>query len=311
MDGQVVAIDDSYQELGSAMTAQAPNGNTVRMSFNYLAVDGPPLHPYCRCTLRGVAEPAAEPVEPPKPPVEEPAAEPAAEPKPEPVSRPKPKPKPRKTPLEPQEAAARQRLRDAAKRTPKPVPETTNTPDAADLTGGEKAAIVRYNEEMASDINRTLRKPGATFDDLSELGAGARNTARGIDSALEKIPAVQGTVHRYADLPGAGAANKYADTFIVGKPVGFKEYLSSTADLNPVTKWSPGGGAASDQIKFVLHGRSGRRIEPWVKDRFIDEREVLFPRNTKWQVLSKRRDMIKPDFGEKREGGWIVEMIEV
>ena len=51
MDGKVAGLGNSYKNVGDKMTVDF-NGNPIHMNFNYLSIEGPPLHPNCRCSLQ-------------------------------------------------------------------------------------------------------------------------------------------------------------------------------------------------------------------------------------------------------------------
>jgi SPP1 gp7 family putative phage head morphogenesis protein len=51
MDGTVVGIDDGFFDQGDEYTIADKEGEDHTMTLDYEAVESPPLHPDCRCTL--------------------------------------------------------------------------------------------------------------------------------------------------------------------------------------------------------------------------------------------------------------------
>lgn len=51
LDGRVVAIDKPFFAKGDTFTILGENDNERDLHLNYADVDGPPLHPWCRCSL--------------------------------------------------------------------------------------------------------------------------------------------------------------------------------------------------------------------------------------------------------------------
>lgn len=70
MDGRIIDIGEPYFEKGSTFPVTDPDtGKTRTMTLNYEDVEGPPLHPNCRCALMPVVpdeglEPEIEPAAP-------------------------------------------------------------------------------------------------------------------------------------------------------------------------------------------------------------------------------------------------------
>jgi len=56
MDGKVVGIDKPFFGRGDTLTITDEEGAEHSMHLNYADVDGPPLHPWCRCSLSVNAE---------------------------------------------------------------------------------------------------------------------------------------------------------------------------------------------------------------------------------------------------------------
>jgi SPP1 gp7 family putative phage head morphogenesis protein len=51
MDGTTVSIEGKFFDIGDSFTVRNPDtGKDVTMDFNYQVIEGPPLHPLCRCT---------------------------------------------------------------------------------------------------------------------------------------------------------------------------------------------------------------------------------------------------------------------
>jgi hypothetical protein len=50
MDGTVVDLDENFFDQGDEQTADW-RGQEIVMRYDYSDVNGPPLHPNCRCVL--------------------------------------------------------------------------------------------------------------------------------------------------------------------------------------------------------------------------------------------------------------------
>jgi hypothetical protein len=50
LDGRTVSIEESFFRRGEALTIETDDGERT-LHLDYADVDGPPLHPWCRCTL--------------------------------------------------------------------------------------------------------------------------------------------------------------------------------------------------------------------------------------------------------------------
>jgi hypothetical protein len=51
IDGRVVGVADNFYAKGDSMSITDSEGNERTMHFDYSDVEGPPAHPWCRCTL--------------------------------------------------------------------------------------------------------------------------------------------------------------------------------------------------------------------------------------------------------------------
>lgn len=51
MDGQIVSLDTDYFKQGDSLDLEDGEGRPQRIKFDFSAIDGPPLHANCRCTL--------------------------------------------------------------------------------------------------------------------------------------------------------------------------------------------------------------------------------------------------------------------
>jgi HK97 family phage portal protein len=56
MEGTTIKLGKPYFKKGTTLTVENDEGKKVTLPFNVVDVDGPPLHPQCRCTLIPVIE---------------------------------------------------------------------------------------------------------------------------------------------------------------------------------------------------------------------------------------------------------------
>lgn len=131
------------------------------------------------------------------------------------------------------------------------------------LTEAEKYALSKYVGRDSYLINEKLRNGEPLTQEEQQF-------AEDLDSALEKMPAYQGTVYRSVSKFAIGDV----DSFIQSHPVGgykqFPSYLSS-------------GTAVYDEsfpVQYVIQSRTGRDIRSFNPQ----EGEILFPRRSKFFI---------------------------
>lgn len=108
-----------------------------------------------------------------------------------------------------------------------------------------------------------------------------------LDSALEKIPPHRGVVYRGAEITDFKVRTELLRG--EGNIISDKGFLSTSRRHERAFNHSDPG---SEHIYMVINSKSGRSVENLVT-RFIgDEKEVIFPRNTKFRVeiIEERSD---------------------
>ena len=133
----------------------------------------------------------------------------------------------------------------------------------AKLTEEEAVAIYGYTVNFYRTVN-----PLARSGDTKKI----QPLIRAMDSGLKKLPVYKGMVVRTTDLPPA-----VAKEYTKGKVVNFASYTSASTT-----------GASLGTSRFVIQSKSARLLGALSAS--PEEREVIFPRNTKFKILFKREN---------------------
>lgn len=97
------------------------------------------------------------------------------------------------------------------------------------------------------------------------------------DRGLEELPPKPGTTYRGTDLPEDVLAD-----YQVGETVSDRAYTSSSSSHAEAEHFRKGGNA-----EIEIEGKSGRDVTSFSE--YPKESEVLFPRDTEFEVVSRER----------------------
>ena len=138
------------------------------------------------------------------------------------------------------------------------------------LTAAERSAVLQYKSSESYKVNTKLR-------DGIALTEAEQTMVDEIDRALEKLPRYEGTVYRRMsfDMEGQEALDAFLTQYEAGAVVRSKAYLSSSTEQDGY----PVGGNLT--VLQVITGHNGRDLDG-IGNNF--EREVLFPRNTRFYI---------------------------
>lgn len=138
------------------------------------------------------------------------------------------------------------------------------------LTAAERSAVLQYKSSESYKVNTKLR-------DGIALTEAEQTMVDEIDRALEKLPRYEGTVYRRMsfDMEGQEALDAFLEEHAAGDIVPYKAYTSSSTDI--------GGYPVSGELTVtqIISGKTGRDLDG-IGNNF--EREVLFPRNTRFYI---------------------------
>lgn len=139
-----------------------------------------------------------------------------------------------------------------------------------ELSGKEKAAIIRYVSPDAYVLNDKLRRGVET-----ELTDMEKEWIKNLDMAIEKLPNYEGGLNRSITFVFEEDAQKFFDEFHKGKEYIANQYLSTT-------KSGVYNEDAQVQI-YIQNAKNGKDL-----GKFNDmENEVLYPYGTKFEVVNK------------------------
>lgn len=138
------------------------------------------------------------------------------------------------------------------------------------LTAAERSAVLQYKSSESYKVNTKLR-------DGIALTEAEQTMVDEIDRALEKLPRYEGTVYRRMsfDMEGQEALDAFLTQYEAGAVVRSKAYLSSSTEQDGY----PVEGNLT--VLQVITGHNGRDLDG-IGNNF--EREVLFPRNTRFYI---------------------------
>ena len=143
------------------------------------------------------------------------------------------------------------------------------------LSMEEKGALQKYKSFDAYSINEALRN----IHDVSKLTLHEREFINNLDSALKKMPRYEGNLVRvidFSDRVNAGElTERFVDRFVPEKIITVEQYWSTSKQE---------GYSDTANIKiYIEKSKKGRDISTIG----LNENEVLFERNCKYQVISK------------------------
>lgn len=143
--------------------------------------------------------------------------------------------------------------------------------EAARLEKKEDAAITQYISSDSYKINEKLRREMSLTSEEKEY-------IKDLDRALERMESYRGNLTRSIWFPKESAVRDFLSGYTVGEVVQYLEYLSTTkGDV-----YNPEG-----QVQILIqNAHSGKDISYYNSS----EQEVLYPRNSRFQVKSIRED---------------------
>lgn len=138
------------------------------------------------------------------------------------------------------------------------------------LTAAERSAVLQYKSSESYKVNAKLRDGIALTEAEQEM-------VDALDRALKKLPRYEGTVYRRMsfDMEGQEALDAFLTQYEAGAVVRSKAYLSSSTEQDGY----PVEGNLT--VLQVITGHNGRDLDG-IGNNF--EREVLFPRNTRFYI---------------------------
>lgn len=150
------------------------------------------------------------------------------------------------------------------------------------LTDSEHGAIKRYISADSYLVNEKLRQGIA-------LEAYEQEYVQSLDNALERMPVYQGVVSRSLDFFEEEDLKAFISAHEAGKVVRQSAYTSATIGK----RYNP-----SSRVEMAILSKNGRDLREYNPE----EQEVLFQRNTRFQVLDRHLD---------KSGTWIIIAEEV
>ena len=143
------------------------------------------------------------------------------------------------------------------------------------LSMEEKGALQKYKSFDAYSINEALRN----LHDVSKLTLHEQEFINNLDSALKKMPRYEGNLVRVIDFSDRVNADeltaRFVNRFVPGKIITVEQYWSTSKQE---------GYSDTANIKiYIEKSKKGRDISSIG----LNENEVLFERNCKYQVISK------------------------
>ena len=140
-----------------------------------------------------------------------------------------------------------------------------------DLTAEEEAALLEYKSGGSYMLNAAIRDGGPLSQEQYRM-------AEALDTALEKLPAYQGTVYRrlgFDSIGGQMALDAFLEEHRAGKLIQYPAFTSSSTD----PEGYPVDGDLT--ITIVIKGQNGRNLDGFGNN---FEQEITFPRNSKFFI---------------------------
>lgn len=186
--------------------------------------------------------------------------------------------------------------------------EQLSASDAAPIiayTGGKVPGGERFKGLSAEKLNRSLYDPegfkrtlelaGESPSSIADYMRRATQYKNELNAAMDKLRNYEGEVYRTISDHGGSLAAKYE----VGKPVTFKEFVSTSRSTAPTYKAFD--YASTGDTRFVIQSKTGKWIESI--SNYTGEREVLFKSGSKFMVTKKTFN--------KDRGTWDIHMKEI
>lgn len=161
--------------------------------------------------------------------------------------------------------------------------------DIMELPQDELSSLYQYKSFESYPINEALRNA----KDMSDLSPAQQQFVKRLDSALSKMPKYEGNLIRtvnFSDWPDCDKrTDDFAKEFVPGKNIQIRQYWSTS-------KREGYDDEAGIKI-YIQNTQNGRDISSVG----LDEAEVLYERNSMFEVISKMN----------REGIWYILLKEV
>lgn len=174
----------------------------------------------------------------------------------------------------------------------------------AHVDGGERfkglnAEKVNRSLYDPEGFKRTLKMAGESEESIADYVKRAKAYQVELDRSLSKVRNYEGEVYRTISNSDLGGGRRIADSFEAGKPVTFREFLSTSRAPNGAYKAYAKAG--NGEIRFKIQSKSGKSIEKvsWA----TSEREVLFKSGSSFNIVSKT-------YNQSR-GSWDIVMEEI
>ncbi len=166
------------------------------------------------------------------------------------------------------------------------APTVTTLKDAkkalakVDFSNDEMDAVAEYTGSDYYEINRSLRdKEDPILIDRLE------NVKKNLDAFLQKAPKFQGTSYRGISFLKEVDFNEFANSLKEGSVLTDLGFLSTTADHSQLDSFI---SKSEYNVRIEILGKKGVYLANLSSQE--DEKEILFPRKTKFKVKSIERN---------------------
>ena len=154
--------------------------------------------------------------------------------------------------------------------------------DGGERFKGLNAEKVNRSLYDPEGFKRTLEMAGESPASVADYVKRAKAYQVELDRSLSKVRDYEGEVYRVVSNAEIGG-KRLSDSFVAGKPVSFKEFLSTSRAPNG--SYKSFAKAGNNEIRFKIASKHGKSIEKvsWA----TSEREVLFKSGSSFNVVSK------------------------
>ena len=171
------------------------------------------------------------------------------------------------------------------------------------LNKDEFVAMRSYLDSGYGPVNRvlrgdlTFRRGGAgkivrdpSFKGIEKIGSKRHGSfsasVSALDDALNKLPVFRGEVRRVMGVPNAEDLAKLLERYKRGSTITELGYVSTTR--GPLERLAPSVGGGTKNVKMTITSKTGRVISNNLEV-MRSEREVIFPRGTRFRVVSIKK----------------------
>jgi hypothetical protein len=158
-----------------------------------------------------------------------------------------------------------------------------------EATSSELTAIGEYSMTSFSGTNTTLR------------GGGNSNDADLISSGLSKSDKFTGKVYRGLRFDSQSSFDTFKSNLKVGGTFKDKAFLSTSRDQKTASRFynSDPLGLGKGRVKFVISAKGKKGVELNKIGIKKSEKEVLFNKNAKFKITSKKTVTERDRYGDK------------